>query len=337
MLGDRSSLHIEPAAPAWQREMAAAFARPEQLLAFLELDPALAPAAAEASTLFAFKVTRSYAARMRKGDHDDPLLRQVLPLDGELKATPGFGSDPVGDIEAVATPGVLHKYHGRVLLITTAACAINCRYCFRRAFPYNETRLSRREQSLALDYIAGDKTIREVILSGGDPLMLNDRRLEKLIRAIATIPHIRRLRIHSRLPIVLPSRITAELIRCLTATRLDVVLVVHANHANEFDRETGYAFALLQQAGLPLFNQSVLLNEVNDRADILITLSETLFENGIVPYYLHLLDKVAGAAHFDIPLEQAVSLHDMLRQRLPGYLVPRLVREQAGAPYKLPV
>jgi L-lysine 2,3-aminomutase len=337
MLENQSSHHIKPAVPCWQHEMASAFSRVEQLLAFLDLDPALLPAAAQASTLFAFKVTHSYASRMKKGDPDDPLLLQVLPLADELEAAPGYGADPVGDIEALATPGVLQKYHGRALLINTAACAIHCRYCFRRTFPYSEAQLPRQQESLALDYIARDETIHELILSGGDPLMLTDERLGGLVGRIADIPHVKRLRIHSRLPIVLPSRITPGLIRCLTASCLKVVLVVHANHANEFNRNTGKVFARLKQAGLPLFNQSVLLKGVNDRADTLIALSETLFENGIVPYYLHLLDKVAGTAHFDIPLEQARSLHDMLRRCLPGYLVPRLVREQAGAPYKLPV
>ena len=254
-----------------------------------------------------------------------------------LFRSPGFGPDPVGDIEALAAPGVLHKYHGRALLITTGACAIHCRYCFRRAFPYSEARLPRQQESLALDYIAGDESIREVILSGGDPLMLADERLAGLIGRIAAIPHIERLRIHSRLPIVLPSRITSELIRCLLASRLSVVLVVHANHAAEFDRAVGNAAALLRQAGVPLFNQSVLLKGVNDRADTLIQLSETLFKHGIIPYYLHLLDKTTGTAHFDVPMERAVALYGVLLRRLPGYLVPRLVRERAGAAYKVPV
>lgn len=337
MLRDQSIHRIDPAVPSWQQEMAGAFSRPENLLDFLDLGSTLLPAAVEASTHFAFKVTRSYASRMKKGDPEDPLLRQVLPLANELEYSPGYGVDPVGDIQALAAPGVLHKYHGRALLITTGVCAIHCRYCFRRAFPYSEARLPKQQESLALDYIGRDETIREVILSGGDPLMLSDQRLEELIRAVAGISHIKRLRIHSRLPIVLPSRITPELIRCLTASRLSVILVVHANHPHEIDRDVEAAGALLKQAGLSLFNQSVLLKGVNDRATTLIALSETLFENGIVPYYLHLLDKVSGAAHFDIPLKQAVSLHDLLRQRLPGYLVPRLVREQVSAPYKLPV
>ena len=337
MLEQQSIHRIEPAVPSWQHEMAAAFTTVEELLAFLDLDPALLPAAAEASTRFAFKVTRSYATRMKKGDPDDPLLRQVLPLADELEAVPGFGPDPVGDIEALAAPGVLHKYHGRALMITTGVCAIHCRYCFRRAFPYSEARLPRQQESLALDYIGRDETIREVILSGGDPLMLADERLGGLIERIADIPHVKRLRIHSRLPIVLPSRITSELIHCVTTSRLNVVLVIHANHPDEFDRAVADALALLRQAGVPIFNQSVLLQGVNDRADTLIELSETLFEHGIVPYYLHLLDKAAGTVHFDVPSERAMALHDMLRRRLPGYLVPRLVRERAGAPYKLPV
>ncbi len=335
MLGHQSIRHSEPAVPSWQREMAAAFTRPEKLLAFLDLGSARLPAAVKASTLFGFKVTCSYASRMKKGNPEDPLLRQVLPLADELEAAPGFGPDPVGDVEALAAPGVLHKYHGRALLITTGACAIHCRYCFRRAFPYSEARLPREQESLALDYIVDDETIHEVILSGGDPLLLADERLGGLIGRIADIPHVKRLRIHSRLPIVLPSRITPELIHCLTTSRLTVVVVVHANHPAEFDRSVGAAAALLRQTGVPIFNQSVLLRGVNDQADTLIELSETLFAHGIIPYYLHLLDKAAGTAHFDVPLERAVALHDMLRRRLPGYLVPRLVREQAGAPYKL--
>ncbi len=272
---------------------------------------------------------------MRRGDPHDPLLRQVLPLAAECVSAPEFTTDPVGDLSAMAVPGVLHKYRGRVLLALTGACAVHCRYCFRRHFPYAEANASSDRWQAALDYIARDASIHEVILSGGDPLALADRRLADLARRLAAVAHVERLRIHTRLPIVLPARVTTELTDWLAGGRLQPVMVVHANHANEIDADVRAALARLRAAGVTLFNQSVLLKGVNDSVESLAGLSEALFAAGVVPYYLHLLDRVQGAAHFEVEEGRARQLMADLAARLPGYLVPRLVREVAGAPSKL--
>jgi EF-P beta-lysylation protein EpmB len=271
---------------------------------------------------------------MRRGDAHDPLLRQVLPLGLELDAAPGYGRDPVGDLDSRAGPGVLHKYRGRALLVTTGACAINCRYCFRRHFPYEEENASRGGFAPALEALRSDTSITEVILSGGDPLTLGDRRLAALFGELASIAHLRRVRLHTRLPVVLPGRIAAGFLEPWSAVRLQKVVVVHANHANEIDGSVREAFARLAAAGSTLLNQSVLLRGINDDAEVLAELSETLFAAGVLPYYLHLLDRVAGAAHFDVPEQAARELWSDLSARLPGYLVPRLVREIPGAPAK---
>jgi EF-P beta-lysylation protein EpmB len=320
--------------PAWQQELARAISDPAELLAALHLDPAWLPAAQAAARLFPLRVPRGFVARMRRGDPRDPLLRQVLPLAEEHLAAPGFSTDPVGDLAAMASPGVLHKYQGRVLLTATGACAVHCRYCFRRHFPYTESSAGTDHWQAALDYLAQEASLREVILSGGDPLTLSDRRLAEFIRAAAGIAHLERLRIHTRLPVVLPERITPELVRTLSSTRLSTVVVIHANHANEIDDAVIEALARLRAAGVTLLNQSVLLRDVNDSAGALVALSETLFAAGVLPYYLHLLDRVQGAAHFEVPEDEARALMQQLTSRLPGYLVPRLVREIAGAPAK---
>ena len=334
----RNVIRVNSSIPApesvWKAELAASFTRIEDLLGYLELPAQPSGRGGEAAGRFAFRVTAAFAGRMQKGDPDDPLLRQVLPVGEELQDRPGFSADPVGDLRAVAVPGLLHKYPGRALLIATGACAINCRYCFRREFPYAQAQLSRSREAEALAHVAADASIGEVILSGGDPLVLDDARLSALVEAIAAIPHVRRLRIHSRLPIVLPSRITAGLVRILGGTRLKPVLVVHANHANEVDGGVGQALSRLRQAGVVLLNQSVLLKGVNDSVEDLVGLSEILFDHGVVPYYLHVLDKARGTGHFDLAEETALALWEGLRCRVPGYLVPRLVREVAGAPYK---
>jgi EF-P beta-lysylation protein EpmB len=320
--------------PAWQQELACAISDPAELLAALHLDPAWLPAAQGAAQLFPLRVPRGFVARMRRGDPRDPLLRQVLPLAEEHLAAPGFSTDPVGDLAAMASPGVLHKYQGRVLLTATGACAVHCRYCFRRHFPYTESSAGTDHWQAALDYLAQEPSLREVILSGGDPLTLSERRLAEFIRAAAGIAHLERLRIHTRLPVVLPERITPELVHTLSSTRLSTVVVIHANHANEIDDAVIDALAPMRAAGVTLLNQSVLLRDVNDSAGALVALSETLFAAGVLPYYLHLLDRVQGAAHFEVPEDEARALMQQLTSRLPGYLVPRLVREIAGAPAK---
>jgi EF-P beta-lysylation protein EpmB len=271
---------------------------------------------------------------MQKGDPNDPLLRQVLPLDAETLQTPGYTVDPVGDLSAMPRPGLLHKYHGRLLLLTTGACAIHCRYCFRRHFPYAEANPLKDQWSDAQDYIATDRSITEVILSGGDPLALSDRRLSTLAACLGNIPHVRCLRIHTRLPIVLPARIDHQFLDWMSRVEMRKVVVIHTNHANELDATVGRALNRLTSSGAILLNQTVLLGGINDSVETLRNLSEALFQVGVLPYYLHLLDKVQGAAHFDVPKERACALIETLNGLLPGYLVPRLASEQAGAPGK---
>jgi len=320
--------------------MAEVITRPEDLLAALELPAGLAPAARNAAKLFPLRVPRSYLARMRRGDVHDPLLRQVLPLGDEQLEVPGFSADPLEEAAARRAPNLLQKYSGRALLITTEACAVHCRYCFRREFPYSEQSEQPGERGRwrsALAAIASDDSLEEVILSGGDPLSLGDARLSQLTDAIAAIPHVRRIRVHTRQPIVLPSRVDEGLLAWLRGIRLPVVFVLHANHPREIDGEVRQACASLRAAGAQLLNQSVLLRGVNDDVDTLCNLSGELFDAGVLPYYLHLADRVRGTAHFDVEEDRARELVASLMARLPGYLVPRLVREEPGASSKTPV
>lgn len=323
--------------PPWQRALADAIRDPAELLALLDLPRDLLPAGRDAASGFALRVPRGYVARMRKGDPEDPLLRQVLPVAAEREERAGYGADPVGDLSSMAVPGLLHKYAGRVLLVTTGACAIHCRYCFRRHFPYAEANPAPDTWRQALSYIAADTTLTEVILSGGDPLVLPDARLAELTAQLAAVPHLRRVRLHTRLPVVLPERVDAGLLDWLRDIPLQTVVVIHANHPQEIDAATRRALAALKEGRVTLFNQTVLLKGVNDDAGVLAELSETLFEAGVLPYYLHLLDRVQGAAHFEVEEPQALALVSALQARLPGYLVPRLVREVEGAPAKIPV
>ncbi|MGZ8184859.1 MAG: EF-P beta-lysylation protein EpmB, partial [Methylobacter sp.] len=274
------------------------------------------------------------AASMEKGNPHDPLLRQVLPVNEEMLVYPGFSSDPVGDIQAAAQTGVLHKYYGRVLFINTGSCAINCRYCFRRNFPYSDLQLTKQKEIAAIQYIQEDSSISEVILSGGDPLLLNDARLTHLIQQLSAIKHLKRIRIHSRLPVVLPARITDELINTLVSSPVQIVVVIHCNHANEINERVILVCKSLKENGIIIFNQSVLLKGVNDNAAALCDLSEKLFTHGIIPYYLHLLDKASGTGHFDVTEAEALMLIKQVQDTLPGYLVPKLVKEQRGAASK---
>jgi EF-P beta-lysylation protein EpmB len=319
----------------WQSELRDAITSADELLQFLGLSAEEAGFSEEACADFPAKVPRVFAARMKKGDPRDPLLFQVMASGRELLPAPGYGPDPVGESgTANPVPGIIHKYHGRALLITTGSCAVHCRYCFRRHFPYDAQQNSRREWREALGYVARDPDISEVILSGGDPLVLTDRHLHDLVSLIADIPHVRRLRIHSRLPVVIPARVTNGLLDSILCDHLQTVMVIHSNHANEIDAEVRNAMAAMRERGITLLNQAVLLKEVNDDPDTLVALSERLFAAGVMPYYLHLLDKVFGAAHFDVPEQRARQLLSELAARLPGYLVPKLVREVAGAPSK---
>lgn len=321
----------------WQQQLAGAIRDPAELMALLALDPAAAPDCAQALRDFPLRVPRAFAARMRPGDWADPLLLQVLPSHRESEHQVGFVADPLGENDSNPVPGLIHKYRGRVLLITSPACAVHCRYCFRRHFPYDDNTPGSRDWDQALDYIAADPGISEVILSGGDPLAAGDGHLQRLVARIAAIGHVRRLRLHTRLPVVLPARITEDCLAWLTGSRLQVVMVIHANHANELDSEVAAALAALAKQGVTLLNQAVLLRGVNDSADALADLSERLFELGVLPYYLHLLDRVSGAGHFEVGEKEGRRLYRELLARLPGFLVPRLVREQAGERSKTPL
>jgi L-lysine 2,3-aminomutase len=319
----------------WQAEMASAITSPLELVTELGLDPGLIAAATAAGQTFPLRVPRSYLSRIRRGDPNDPLLRQVLPIGAELTDDAGYTADPLGEGAALRAPGLLQKYQGRALLITTSACAVHCRYCFRREFPYAQQTGESARWSEALAQIAQDSSIEEVILSGGDPLSLSDSRLTSLTDAIQRIPHVRRLRVHTRQPVVLPSRVDAGLTQWLTLLRLPVVFVLHVNHPNEIDNDVRAACAQLRDCGVTLLNQTVLLRGVNDDSAVLAELSSKLFEAGVLPYYLHVLDRVRGAAHFNVPEESARLIAGQLAARLPGYLVPRLAREVYGAPAKV--
>lgn len=333
----------EPRQPAalvpvrWQQALREAVRDPRELLDLLGLDRLAPRLSDEAMVQFPLRVPRGFVARMRRGDPSDPLLRQVLPLDDEMRPMPGFGLDAVGDGAAKTAPGVIQKYRGRALLVATGSCAIHCRYCFRRHFPYAEETAARDGWREAVDLIRQDASIEEVLLSGGDPLSLSNGKLAELTGALADIPHLRRLRIHSRLPIVVPERVDDGLMGWLTALPWPVTLVVHANHANEFDGTVDAALGRLRAAGVHLLNQAVLLRGVNDSVDALGALSERGFAAGVLPYYLHQLDRVAGVAHFEVDDAHARALHAGLAARLSGYLVPRLVREIPGDTGKRPL
>ena len=323
-------------AAVWQRELAGAVRDPATLVRLLNLPQDAV--SVQAAQQFRLLVPHSYLARMKPEDWHDPLLRQVLPLDEELRVVEGFNHDPVGDQNALVADGVLHKYQGRVLLVTTGACAVHCRYCFRRHFPYSESNPVKGEWESALVYLREHTDVREVILSGGDPLTLSDERLASFFSQLQHIPHVIRVRFHTRLPVVLPSRIDAGFQQLLAQLPQQKVMVIHANHAQELAATDVHdALAALRASGVTLLNQAVLLRGVNDTVDGQADLSESLFAQGVMPYYLHLLDRVAGAAHFEVTQAQAVQLLDALRQRLPGFLVPKLVREVAGEKAKMPV
>lgn len=333
---DATLSQTECPATHWQTELANAIREPAELLRLLNLPQSLLNGALEASQSFALRVPRGYCQRIEKGNPNDPLLRQVLPLDTELIPDPQFNYDPVGDLAAMEAPGLLHKYHGRVLIITTAACAVHCRYCFRRHFPYQENRAEQNWQE-TIDYIRSHSDIHEVILSGGDPLSLTESRLKKLTGQLLDIPHIKTLRLHTRQPIVLPERVNNELLDWLDSLPWKIVMVLHCNHANEIDIAVADALKHLHQHNITLLNQSVLLAGVNDNHEVLINLSHKLFEHHVLPYYLHRLDKVQGAKHFYVENNTASRLINHLRQHLPGYLVPKLVEEKSGEKSKIAI
>lgn len=319
---------------SWQMLWREAIRDPRELLQMLALPHLAAQISDQAATQFPVRVPMGFIAKMRRGDANDPLLRQVLPLLDEDQLAEGFSFDAVGDAAAKSGTGIIHKYQGRALLITTGSCAIHCRYCFRRHFPYAEETAASAHWAEAIAYLKSDTSISELILSGGDPLSLSTAKLKQLSDALAEIPHIKRLRIHTRLPVVLPERVDGELLAWLEGLRWPVAVVIHANHANELGPDVADAVSRLRQHDVTVLNQSVLLKGVNDTVAEQINLSERLFEIGALPYYLHQLDRVQGAAHFQIPDQEARDIHQSMMRALPGYLVPKLVQEIPGAASK---
>ena len=336
MITASHAARLSPSEPDWRALWREAITDAHELLALLGLAP-LADSLPADDAGFPLRVPRGFVARMRAGDARDPLLLQVLPQLAETHAAGGFSADAVGDLAARSAKGVLHKYQGRALLIASGSCAVNCRYCFRRHFPYGDEMAAAGQWREALEHVRQDASVSELILSGGDPLALATGKLEELSRGLADIPHVTRLRIHTRLPVVLPERVDTPFVEWLASLPLQKVVVLHANHANEFDGAVDEACARLRKAGATLLNQAVLLKGVNDDADRLIALSERMFAAGVLPYYLHQLDRVQGAAHFEVADAQAQALIACIRGRLPGYLVPKLVREVGGDPSKRPL
>lgn len=316
----------------WQQQLRDSVTDLSELCQLLKLDPE--HASLGACKNFKLRVPRPFIARMKVGDINDPLLLQALPRAQELLTQSGYSFDPLQETSANKVPGLLHKYHGRVLLLLAGACAINCRYCFRRQFPYVENSIGESQLQAIINYIEQDPTICEVILSGGDPLIVKDQQLHELIAKLEQIPHLRYLRFHTRLPIMLPERVTSALRKMLIETRLKCSIVLHCNHPQEIDTAVELALAKLSEAKIQLFNQSVLLKNINDDADTLIALSHRLYALNVVPYYLHMLDQVSGTAHFAVEKTEAKILIDKMRAQLPGYLVPKLVCEIANEPNK---
>ncbi|WP_371374157.1 EF-P beta-lysylation protein EpmB [Thalassotalea aquiviva] len=321
---------------SWQKELANVVTDPTKLLSMLEISIPEQEQHFAARKLFPVRVPRPFLKKMKKGDINDPLLLQVLPQKQEFLKLPGYVSDPLEEHNTVAE-GLLHKYTHRVLMIVKAGCAINCRYCFRRHFPYQDNSPNKQRWQQALDYISQHSEINEVIFSGGDPLMANDQHLGWLIKQIEAIEHVKRLRIHTRLPVVIPNRITQDLVDTLAQSRLKPVIVFHINHANEIDQDFIDAIEPLRAKRIAMFNQSVLLRGINNNSNTLVALSEALFDAGILPYYLHVLDPVEGAAHFDIPESEAIAIANEMMAILPGYLMPKLVREIPGESNKTPI
>jgi EF-P beta-lysylation protein EpmB len=319
---------------SWQQQLKDAVRSVPELLQLLDLSDHPIAEQVDVSPGFPLRVPLSYVRRMTPGDPGDPLLLQVLPRDIEQSTVPGYVSDPLDEQQHNPVPGLVHKYPGRALLITTQACAVHCRYCFRQHFPYAENRLNAHQWHPALDYLRERPDIHEVILSGGDPLSLDNRALTELVDALERIPHLSTLRFHTRTPVVLPARVDPGLLSLLTNSRLQTVMVLHVNHRQELNNELHLVLAALRNTGTTLLNQAVLLQGINNQADIQIELSHALFRQGVMPYYLHVLDPVDGAAHFDVSDEDALRIWEAMQSQLPGYLLPRLVREVPGENHK---
>ncbi|QDG37360.1 EF-P beta-lysylation protein EpmB [Alteromonas mediterranea] len=320
----------------WQKELAGSFTDPAKLLQHLGLDEEKYAQHIKARRLFPMRVPRHFADLMEKGNPNDPLFLQVMPLSDEFLTSPGYSEDPLEEHDT-AGKGILHKYDSRVLLMVRTGCAVNCRYCFRRHFPYADNAVSKYQWEEVLQYIQAHDNINEVIFSGGDPLMAKDDHLAWLANEIASINHVKRLRIHTRLPVVLPERINNAFVNWFTALPIQKVLVLHANHANEMSEALKSRLIKLREKGVTLLNQSVLLKGVNDSGEAISDLSEALFEASVLPYYLHVLDKVQGASHFYVSDDEGRHIMEEAIKRLPGFLVPKLVREIGGQPGKTPI
>ena len=320
----------------WQKELANVVTCPKVLLEMVGLSSQVHENDIKARSLFPVRVPLPFIKKIRHGDANDPLLLQVMPRHQEFLTKSGFNKDPLLEQDN-NQPGLLHKYKSRVLVMFKTGCAVNCRYCFRRHFPYQENQLNKRSLIDALSYIKSDKNINEVILSGGDPLMAKDDAISWFLDELEQIPQIKRMRIHSRLPVVIPARITEQLCERLAKSPLKIIFVNHINHANEIDNDFKNAMNMLKKADVLPLNQAVILKDVNDTVDAQINLSEELFDADVLPYYLHLLDKVEGASHFDIDEAQAIKIMAELLEALPGFLVPKLVREIGGQKSKTPI
>ena len=313
--------------------MQQASASPEELLNELQIEDS-SLISRQANKDFPLRVPAGFISKMSKNDPADPLFKQIWPSADEENDQIGFNKDPLNEVNSQAVPGLLHKYQGRVLLVLTGACAIHCRYCFRRHFPYSDSNPSGANLQKAIEYLQKETSVTEVILSGGDPLSISDERLSALVSRLDEIPHLKRLRIHTRFPVVVPERINDACLDWLSRTHLQITIVLHVNHANELDKSVEQAMLKLRDRNIPLFNQSVLLKGINDSAEALVALSEALFSYGVVPYYLHLLDPVSGASHFEVDESSAKLLMQDMQKRLPGYLIPRLVREDPETAHK---
>ncbi len=327
---NRSSSKIE----VWQVSLKNAFKDPQKLITYLKLPKALIDPAQKASQLFPLLAPKDYVKRIKKGDPNDPLLLQILPLKEELIVHPSFHKDPVGDLKSSMVPGILQKYNERVLLITTGACAIHCRYCFRRHFPYSSVPVGIKNWISSLSKIKDNPEIEEIILSGGDPLVLTDKSIAHLLQYIETMPYISRIRFHTRLPIVLPNRITSNLLHIFKQFQKTIIIVVHANHPNEIQGQCVKALQKLKKQGLLLLNQTVLLKNINDSSDIQQSLNKKLIQYGVLPYYLHQFDRVQNAAHFEVPISNGLQIMKKLQQTTSGYLIPKYVQEIPGYPSK---
>ncbi|WP_295163967.1 EF-P beta-lysylation protein EpmB [uncultured Buchnera sp.] len=320
---------------SWLYEISNSIIEPKKLLKFLHLEQHPKYYDAESRKLFPFRVPYSFASRMRKKDPEDPLLLQVITNNQEFLNNLEFNEDPIKERKNIVLPGLLHKYKDRVLWMLKTNCAINCRYCFRKHFPYETNKGNKKNWMKILHYISQNIQLNEVILSGGDPLMAKDHELLWIITCLSRIKHIKRLRIHTRLPVVIPNRITSDLCQIFFNSTLKIIIVTHINHPQEINKQLSDSLLKLKESNVILLNQSVLLKNINDDAIVLAELSNLLCENNIIPYYLHILDKVKGTSHFLVSNKKAKSIISDLMKMVSGFLVPRLVFDNGSKDNKL--